>query len=127
MLKLIRQCSIFNDVFGAFERPAERAYASEIRQQYARRTGRTYDTLCMKAMSQYVDACTSKVDQIEARVQDLCDAVPVRAAALQGAREHRVRAAGLPIHGCLPNLPCCLAPHKDARHIFHCMIMMFGL
>ena len=77
------------------------------------------------ATSQHTDVCTSKVDQIEARMQDLCDAALVCAAALQRARKHRVGAAGLPVQGCLPNLPCCLASHKEARHIFHCMTMIF--
>lgn len=63
---------------------------------------------------------TCQVDQVEARAQNLGDPVRVRGAALQGARKHAVRAAGLPVHCCLPHAPGRLAPRQQGRHVIHC-------
>ena len=53
-------------------------------------------------------------------MQDVGDARSIRGGGLQGGAEHRVRAAALPVHGCLPRPAPGLAGCQELGHILHC-------
>ena len=68
------------------------------------------------------DACvpTCKIDEVEAGEAGVGEAASALAVALQGAAEHAVRPAGLPVHLGLPGLAVLDATPHERHSLIHC-------